>query len=423
VTEQVARASLKAQRVRICVCDYAGHPFQVQLSRALANRGHDVLHLYFAEFQTPRGRLSLAANDPATLSIEGVSLGTAFAKYSFVKRWFQERAIGRRIAQRIEIFAPQVVLASNLPIDTLTLVLRACRNARRRFVFWQQDIYSGAILTILQRKLGWIGYLVGKHYERLERRAAAGSSAIVVIAERFKKVLEARFGIAPHKVSVIENWAPLDEITTKPKANPWSLRYGLAQYQVILYTGTLGLKHNPSLILSLARALQSRPNARVVVVSEGPFAEWLSAQAKQQGLDNILILPFQPYEAYPDVLASADVLISMIDNDAGEYSVPSKVLSYLCAGRATVLSAPKENLAVEIIERAGAGTVCPVNDANAFIGAIERLLQDAAMRETFGQQARHYAETMFDIGKIADRFETIMRSSPQCCGAAVAGPS
>jgi colanic acid biosynthesis glycosyl transferase WcaI len=403
--------------VRICVCDYAGHPFQVQLSRALASRGHHVLHLYFAEFQTPRGRLALSAGDPATLAIEGVSLGQGFAKYSFIKRWFQERAIGRRIAQRIETFAPQVVLASNLPLDTLAAVLRSCRKGKRRFVFWQQDIYSAAILTILQRKFGWAGYFVGKHYERLERRAAARSSAIVVVAESFKQALQAKFRIPPDRVNVIENWAPIDEIDTRPKSNPWSLTHGLAQYQVVLYTGTLGLKHNPALMLSLAAALQNRADARVVVVSEGPFAEWLSAQAKQQALGNLLVLPFQPYAAYPDVLASADVLISMIENDAGEYSVPSKVLSYLCAGRPIVLSAPKENLAAEIIERASAGIVCPVNDAHAFIGAVEKLLENAATRERFGQQARQYAERTFDIGKIADRFEAIIRDFPQRCGA------
>src|SRR2546426_10383202 len=94
--------------VRICVCEYSGYAFQVQLSRELANRGHEVLHLYFSEFQSPKGRLSREATDPSTFSIEGVSLGRPFAKYHFVKRWFQERAIGRRLAQRIAEFAPEI---------------------------------------------------------------------------------------------------------------------------------------------------------------------------------------------------------------------------------------------------------------------------------------------------------------------------
>ena len=43
--------------MRIVVNDYSGHPFQIELSRELARRGHKVLHLYSAEFQTPKGDL------------------------------------------------------------------------------------------------------------------------------------------------------------------------------------------------------------------------------------------------------------------------------------------------------------------------------------------------------------------------------
>ena len=143
--------------MRICVCDYSGHPFQVQLSRELARLGHDVLHLHFAEFQTPKGRLSVDASDSPTLAIEAISIGRPFAKYGFVKRWLQEREVGRLFAARIDAFAPEVVLASNLPIDALTIVLRSSLKAQRRFVFWQQDIYSSAIIKILGDKFGVIG--------------------------------------------------------------------------------------------------------------------------------------------------------------------------------------------------------------------------------------------------------------------------
>ena len=45
--------------LRILVSDYSGHPFQVQLSRELARRGHEVIHSYSAGFQTPKGNLAI----------------------------------------------------------------------------------------------------------------------------------------------------------------------------------------------------------------------------------------------------------------------------------------------------------------------------------------------------------------------------
>ena len=71
---------------RILVHDYSGHPFQVQLSRSLAARGHVVLHLHSSKFQTPKGPLQRRADDPASLLIEGVELtlrelSNVFAKH------------------------------------------------------------------------------------------------------------------------------------------------------------------------------------------------------------------------------------------------------------------------------------------------------------------------------------------------------
>ena len=55
------------------------------------------------------------------------------------------------------------------------------------------------------------------------------------------------------------------------------------------------------------------------------------------------------------MLASATVLIGILEEDAGVFSVPSKVLSYLCAGRPIVLCAPAENLASRTLLEAEAG--------------------------------------------------------------------
>lgn len=396
--------------MRISICDYSGHPFQAQLSRELARRGNHVLHLHFAEFQTPKGRLTVGADDPSTLAIEQVSLGRPFAKYGLVKRRFQEVEIGRRIAQRIAAYAPDAVIACNLPIDPLDVVVKSCTKAGRPFVFWQQDIYSTAIRNILGRKYGMPGRLVGNYYRALERRAAAHSAAIVVIAEDFVTTLKQEFQVLPGKIHTIENWAPLDEITPHPKVNAWSTAQDLADCQVVLYTGTLGMKHDPVKLLALAEALRDRPKTRVIVASEGPSATWLAERAAALDLPTLQVIPFQPFEVYSEVLATADILVAALEADAGTFSVPSKVLSYLCAGRAIVLSAPSQNLASKVIERAGAGAVAPADDTAAFVRRVVALLDAPRDRAKCAENARAYAEHSFDIRQIANRFETILHS-------------
>ena len=395
--------------MRIVVCDYSGHPFQMQLSRELAKRGNEVLHLHFAEFQTPKGRLQVEPGDSPTLCVEAVSLGRPFSKHKFVRRRFEEVEVGRRIARRIGLFDPEIVVGCNLPLDSLDQVARAAIRDERVFVFWQQDIYSFAIRKILAGKYGLPGDLIGRYYRSLERRTLLASDAVVVISDDFPHAIRDGFGIAGDNIHVIENWAPLDEITPRPRDNGWTRAQGLAGREVVLYTGTLGMKHDPAQLLALARALLRRRDAVLVVTSEGPAAEWLAREGA--ALSTLRVLPFQPYASYPEVLGSADVLLSVLEADAGIYSVPSKVLSYLCAGRAIVLSAPANNLAVRLVQSSGAGRATIPGRHDDLVAAVFGLLDDVALRTSCARQARAYAERTFDIGMIANRFEHIFRAA------------
>jgi len=108
-------------------------------------------------------------------------------------------------------------------------------------------------------------------------------------------------------------------------------------------------------------------------------------------------------------LGSADVLVAILEPDAGVFCVPSKVLSYLCAGRPVLLAVPAENLVSRIVVEHDAGLVVEPTDLAGFRAAALRLAESPQLREQAGAAARHYAESHFDIDHIADRFERILR--------------
>lgn len=392
--------------MRILVHDYSGHPFQVQLSRALAARGHEVRHLYARFFQTPKGPLARAESDPPNFHIEGLDIGESFAKYDFVKRVRQEIAYGRLMAREVARMAPEIVISSNMPLDPQAILARACRAQRAAFVFWLQDIYALAIDRILRRRVPLLGGAIGARYLRLERRLLRQADAVVAITADFLPTLDG-WGVARERVEVVENWAPLEDMPVRPRANAWSAAHGLNDKLVFLYSGTLGLKHNPGLLLALAHRMAARPEARVIVISEGPGADWLAAHKTSLPADNLVLLPFQPFAAMPDVLAAADVLTAILEPEAGVFSVPSKVLTYLCAARPILAAMPAENLAARTITRAGAGLVTAPNDESAFCTAAERLAADARLRADAGAAGRAHAESHFRIERIAEHFERL----------------
>jgi glycosyltransferase involved in cell wall biosynthesis len=401
------RTPRATRRTRIAVCDYAGHPFQVQLSRELAFRGHEVLHLHAAGYVTGKGAVAAAEGDPPTFAVEAVGEGKPFDKYSKLKRPVDEWSYGRQLASRVLAFGPDVVFSANTPLLAQEVVQWACVRRHIPFVFWQQDIVSIAMKRAAEKEIPVVGGALGKAFMRLERRLLHRSDAIVCIAEDFRPTLAA-WGIPADKVHVIENWAPLDEIPVGPRENEWTRVQGLGGKRILLYAGTLGLKHNPDLLLRLAVRFRDEPDVRVVVISEGLGADWLADRVARDEVSNLTLLPFQPYDVLPFVLASADVLVTILEPDAGRYSVPSKVLTYHCAARALLAAIPRMNLAARIIEREESGLVVDPMDADAFVEAGATLLADEGLRARMARSARRYAEEAFDIATIGSTFEAIV---------------
>jgi glycosyltransferase involved in cell wall biosynthesis len=393
--------------MRILVHDYSGHPFQVELSRELSRRGHDVTHSYCDAYTSGKGHLS--AEPGETIRFDPIGVGVVVAKTSFGKRLVQELRFGAELVRQVRRLRPDVVMCSNVPIPTLVVLAFVLRLRRIPWVLWHQDVQAVAIRsfagTKLSRAFGVVATLIGIAEKWCARRAAA----VVVIADSFVDV-HRQWGTAG-KTTVIPNWAPLEEIRPVTRANDWSHEHGLDDVQTLLYSGTLGLKHNPALLVRLARQVidGGRP-VQLVVVNQGPAEEVLREEAARLDVP-LLLLPFQPYERLSEVLGSGDVLVVLLEQDAGAFSVPSKTLSYLCAGRPVLGLMPAENLAATLVSRVD-GCVLPPDESSLPAAAawVDEVLADAERRAALGKAARALAEQEFELSGCADRFEELLRA-------------
>jgi putative colanic acid biosynthesis glycosyltransferase WcaI len=377
------------------VVDFAGHGFQFELSRALARRGHAVTHTWCSSNLTPHGDLR---------SVDGVDAvpinsGGSFEKYRLPARVRSEIVYGLRTAALLWRARPDSVLASNVPLLSLLLIAIAARLRGARWVLWLQDIQTGLATQSLSGSARVATSALGS----LERLLIRQADAVVVIDDRFvAAVLEA--GADPP--TVIRNWAVIDDLPLGPRSNAWAREHGLdPERLVFLYAGTVGRKHPPELLVALAEEL---PDAQIVVVSEGVGADWLAAARVERGLENLVLLPFQPHEDLADVLATADVLVAVLHAAAGGFSVPSKVLSYLCAGRPVLAAMPIENGAARIVACEAHAGVVVAPTVDAIRAAAAELAADSALRDRFGMAARAYAEANFDVDEKAAAFAAIL---------------
>jgi glycosyltransferase involved in cell wall biosynthesis len=400
--------------VRILLQDFSGHPFQAQLSRSLASRGHEVVHSSCSGYASGHGELEWKEGDPDTLRFESIGLGDGFDKYRYRRRIPQELLYGARLVRLLRKVQPDVFISCNEPLLAKAVVGFYCWMTRRPWVFWLQDLYSVAMRRELARVFRGPGDLLGRGFELVERWLVRRADGVVMISYAFNDWL-IDYGIHPHNATVIPNWAPLDELEYFESDQGWFEQIGIpAGSPVALYSGTLGRKHDASLFLVLAERLQE-VGGQVVVISQGPAVELLEKAGTD--LPNLHVLPFQPWAEVPKILGSASVLLGILAPEAAQYSVPSKVLTYLCAGRPIVLSMSADNLAAQHLADADAGAVTDPDDIEAFAKTVATLMADPAERERMGRNGRRFAEKTFDIEVITDQFLDVLEPAAHLEGA------
>lgn len=365
------------------------------------------MHLFCGHNITPQGKLKKTIDDPDNFNINAIYTKNKLKKYSFVGRWFQEREYGELFAREILIFSPEVVISANTPLDAQKVAIKLCRKRKIQFVFWLMDLIGFTAKAILKQKLPIISSLVSFYFINLERKLLLMSDKIVVTTKAHTKVCE-NFGVELKKIFLVHNWAPIDDYQVMPRDNEWARRNNTIGKICFMWTGTLGMKHNPDLILQLSLKYKDRKDILIMVISESIGSMWLQEKKKEYDLPNLKILKFQPYEQVPNMMAASDVLIAIVDKSVSDFAVPSKVLSYLCACKPIILAIANDNTAAKILNKHHAGIVIDPNETDRFLSAADSLLNDGDLRNKMAKNGRAYAEKTFDIEKITDKFEKII---------------
>ncbi len=396
--------------MKVIVHDFSGHPFQAELSRKLADTGLDVNHVSSEQYVSGKGHLEMQPGDSPTLSFTGISLGLPFQKYAPLARLRFERAYAREWIARLKAAPADVIVACNLPLVSMFLFSRHAKRAKLPYVMWHQDIYSSGLSDELDRKFPRpLARLGARVFEWMEAYCARHAHHVVAIGDAFKDVYPG-WKVAPKNVSVIPNWAPLDKVFPVDRTNQRSGELFPDEDSLrLVYAGTIGRKHNPKLLVDLVRnALDNDIAASMVVISQGEAADDLAEIAGTQQIP-LTVLPFQPADDLPFVLGSADVLVALLEPDATKFSIPSKVLSYMAAGRPILGLMPGDNPAAIDIRDSG-GFVADPSDVGAKSATawLSELAADRELVEQIGHRTRAIAEQKFDVDAVARQFDAIL---------------
>lgn len=162
----------------------------------------------------------------------------------------------------------------------------------------------------------------------------------------------------------------------------------------VLFTGNISPAQSFDTIVSAAKILQEDgvKDIHWIIVGDGMSRKWLEQEVQRAGLTKSFYFEgLKPVEDMPRYTTIADVLLGcLVKSDLLEATIPSKVTSYIAAGRPVVLAMDGE--ARELINNTiQCGFAGPTEDAKALAKNIKKVYDlPKAERKKMGARGRTY---------------------------------
>lgn len=252
--------------------------------------------------------------------------------------------------------------------------------------------------------------------EQVAERAFRSATALIAVSAEVKRYLQARTG-GDRPIHVVPNGV-----------NPQRFAQGLQSPTLrskgtftVGFVGTLKPWHGlPHLVDAFEQLVQRVPEARLLLVGDGPEGEALQGDIRDRGLaEAVEFTGAVPPEAVPGLLAAMDVAIAPYPAGDRFYFSPLKVYEYMAAGLPVVAS--RLGQLEDLIESGVNGVLCPPGDPAALAEAIEHLWRSPELRQRLGQAARRTVLQHHTWDAIAQRILALAPVQPAVSGLASGG--
>ena len=380
-----------------------------ELATDLVRRGHQVAFITGAP-NYPQGRVFAGYSNRAYQVewLEGVRVVRTWSYISPSKGfWPRLLHYGTYSASALYggLFAgkPDVIVSYSPPLPLGVSAWLLSRLWRVPWVLELEDLYPDAAVAA--------GVLRGRRviafFSAMERFLYRHATHVSVISESFRTNLD-RKGVPAEKMTLIPVWADPDIVRPLPKENRFRQRLGLSGKLVVMYAGNLGLTSCLEDVIDAAKLLKEAADICFVIVGEGVKKDDLAAMAQDAALTNVMFLPYQPREVFPEMLAAADVGLVTLNRSSASSSLPSKIFNVMASARPILAVAPLDSEFAHLVEDGHCGMVIPPEHPARLADVLLGLRGQADVLAEMGQNGRSQLESRFSRGCCVDAFEDML---------------
>lgn len=255
-------------------------------------------------------------------------------------------------------------------------------------IYFLQDIFPDSLVNAGLTRTDSLLWKIGRGMENYIYR---NMDKIIVVSEDLKQNIMAK-GVPGDKIEVIYNWADEEDVYSVERSeNPLFDRYGLDRNKFyITYCGNIGFSQNMDMLIEAAKDLEKLDDLVFILIGEGAYKENVEDLILKKQVNNVIMLPFQPYEDIMHVFSLGDVGLIISKPGIGQNSVPSKTWSIMSAERPILASFDINSELSTIISKADCGLCVQAGEKEALKQAILELYNNRTAAQALGRKGRRF---------------------------------
>ena len=282
------------------------------------------------------------------------------AQFLFLSQCVSLGLITRRLAAILVTTSPPMAGAA-------ALVLSVARRAPIKY--WVMDVNPDQAIELGHANPN--SKLV-KIFDSMNRMVLTRSPDVITLdgfmAARLKEKtnFEGRLTVAPP-------W-PVGRLEAIDReSNPFREEHGLEGKFVVMYSGNHSIAHPLTTILEAAEKVDDTKRIVFAFVGGGLEKRFVETSTREKGLNNMLLLPYQPLQSLRFSLSAADLHVITMGNKMVGCVHPSKVYGAMAVARPILYIGPRPSHISDLIEEYDLGWQFRHGDVEGVVNLLSEL--------------------------------------------------
>lgn len=227
--------------------------------------------------------------------------------------------------------------------------------------------------------------IISKWWQKSNRKVYQKTKRIYTLSNGMRECLS-RYA-EEEKIKVIPLWPDNTNLQRIDKSQNLFIKDNRLEGKfIVMYSGNMGNTHRMDVLVDVAKNIQDK-DIIFVLIGEGGKKKIIEQRISEECVDNILMLPYQPYNFLSHSLSAADIAVITLDTQSSSMSVPSKTLNMMSLGTPLLcIASPKSELG-NIVRNYSVGDIFEPEDVTGITDFVLKLKINDSVRKQYAENS------------------------------------